>query len=462
MFDYDIHDIAKVEFKVVMNNISYKCYYYFMPSSPYSVVSNKYRAIFDKCTVEFQKSVFYVNLTNKSKSMKIREEANLEYLSDNEEVYALRKAADALRDKRIWLYYDCKGVEKDNGYLQFCHDFQKKDGIERYYITANEENTNYALFSDEQKPFVVAFGSDEHKALYLATEKVITAFIEDRNVIPFSSDELSYYCDVAHPEVIYLQHGILHAHLPWKYSPGKIMADKIVVSSHFELDSFTNTYHFKKNDLIPAGMPRFDHIDVSKKPINRILFAPSWRNYLIKADTDRGWITNEKKFMESDYYKKINSFLNSEELSKILEEKDLYLDFKAHPIFAGYLHCFEKKNPRVEFAGSSVDDSAYKFFITDFSSFVFDFAYLKRPIMYFVPDMPQFKSGMNLYRELDLPFEKAFGNLVTEPEAAVEELNRIAENDFVPDPVFKERMDNFYLPLENCEEDLYQYLIGEN
>ena len=76
-------------------------------------------------------------------------------------------------------------------------------------------------------------------------------------------------------------------------------------------------------------------------------------------------------------------------------------------------------------------------------------------MLYFVPDYGQFKAGMNHYRELDLPFEKAFGSLVLDPDGAVEEIKKAAENGFEPEPVYAERMRNFYYPLENCAEALY-------
>ena len=100
-------------------------------------------------------------------------------------------------------------------------------------------------------------------------------------------------------------------------------------------------------------------------------------------------------------------------------------------------------------------------FITDFSSYVFDFAYLCRPIMYFVPDYEQFKSGMNLYRELDLPFEKAFGPLSIDPNTAVKNFIEFCNNEFVPDEVYKDRMNNFYLPMHNCCEGIYNYIYND-
>jgi CDP-glycerol glycerophosphotransferase (TagB/SpsB family) len=40
-------------------------------------------------------------------------------------------------------------------------------------------------------------------------------------------------------------------------------------------------------------------------------------------------------------------------------------------------------------------------FITDFSSFVFDFLYLGRTVFSYIPDEMQFRCGMNSYREIE-------------------------------------------------------------
>ena len=110
-----------------------------------------------------------------------------------------------------------------------------------------------------------------------------------------------------------------------------------------------------------------------------------------------------------------------------------------------------------------VEVADYKAFVTDFSSFVFDFAYLNRPVMYFVPDYPQFKSGMNHYRDLDLPFEDAFGHMFTDAHKAAECLCDIIDRDFVPEEPFGERMKNFYFDFDgNCAENLYQFVTEQD
>lgn len=453
----DANRIKSYKIQVIVDGIRYNTYYWFMATSPFSSILNNYESILSNYIVKINKDIFYIQKLDSKDIAESRKLATNKLRGKNL-LYGVRAGSDTLVNKKIWLYYDCVGVAKDNGYYQFIHDCQKDDGIDRYYVDTNNEIYIDSLI-DEKK--FVQFGSPKHKALFIASTKIITAYTEDRNINPFDNDENEYIKDILNFEIIYLQHGILHAYLPWKYSPGRVNCDKIVISSYFEKENFTKTYNFPPETLIECGMPRFDHINRNAIPGNRILFAPSWRNYLIGAAVGNKWTLTEGKFVGSDYFKIFNSFLNSPELEKVLAENNLYLDFKIHPIFAPYLHLFDNKNKHINFAGSSVNDEEYAAFITDFSSFVFDFAYLKRPIMYFVPDYMQFKSGINQYRELDLPFDKAFGNLVIDSESAVKEIIRIINNNFVPDSVFKERMDNFYLPMDKCCDKLYQFLIND-
>ena len=152
--------------------------------------------------------------------------------------------------------------------------------------------------------------------------------------------------------------------------------------------------------------------------------------------------------------------MNSPELIRLLEEKDLRLELKMHPIISGEKDMFDFKSDRVTLAADTVQVEEYSMFITDFSSFVFDYAYLNRPIMYFVPDYAQFKSGMGHYKDLDLPFDQAFGHLVLEAEDAVDEVKRISDRDFEVDQFFHDRMKDFYFDFsDGCAEALYRYCM---
>lgn len=372
-------------------------------------------------------------------------------------VKKLRNAAiEYRRAHKVELYYDLHTVDFDNGYYQFKNDIKHNDGVERYYIYSREYKNIDELFTKDEQEHLVKFGSEKHKLLYLSARVIFTAFYGVTPVSPFGSAAGEVpYADLLDFKTIYLQHGVLHASLRSQNSVERCRADKIVISAPFEKQNYMTNYHYPEDNLIPTGMARYDHIDRSKKAKNRILFAPSWRKYLTQEINSSKWELIDSKLKGSDYFRNFSRFLESEELHELLEKTDTYLDVKLHPIIADAEGLFDIKSPRVVMAGAHVDIEDYKMFITDFSSFVFDFAYLCRPVLYFVPDYGQFKAGMNHYRELDLPFEKAFGPLVLDPDGAVEEIKKAAENSFDPESIYAERMRSFYYPLENCAEALY-------
>ena len=236
--------------------------------------------------------------------------------------------------------------------------------------------------------------------LLLKASKVITAFIENNNIFPFSQGEYNRYANKMRFETIYLQHGVLHIDMPWKYSPEKIIADKIVVACDVDYRLF-RANGFNEGDLWKIGLSRFDGMNrLGNSSAKKILYAPSWRNYLVGDNINGQWQTLEKKFTASRYYARIKDFLESEELNRLLEEHGYELDIKMHPIFQKYASSLFKCSQRVCLK-ENVNEGEYNLFITDFSSYMFDFIYMGIPILSFIPDYEEFKCGMNGYRNVD-------------------------------------------------------------
>lgn len=245
-------------------------------------------------------------------------------------------------------------------------------------------------------------------------------------------------------------------------STARCRAEQIVVSSQFEVENYKKNYHYKDSDLITTGMARYDHINRETSAKRQILYAPSWRKYLTYSPKASNWQLQTDKLVKSDYFNGILAFLNNEKLSDYLEKNDLELHVKLHPIIAeqgSELVSVSCDRIKILNCDVKVKVEEYCAFITDFSSYVFDYACLNRPIMYYVTDYEQFKSGMNHYKELDLPFDKAFGPLFVKDDDVIKYLNCISERKFEPEDLYYQRMKDFFLPLDNCAEKLYQYII---
>ena len=388
-----------------------------------------------------------------------RNVADKSVMAESKAAFAYRKMAQkSACSKRIWLYCDREGIF-DNAYYQFIHDFQIKDGVDRYYIVDNIKDKK-EKFTAEQRKKLVQFKSFKHKMLFFNCEKVLTSFNSLSIMSPFDGMPLRWYSDILKCEFVYLQHGILHARLPILYSKERANVDKVVISSEFERENFKRIYNFKDADLLASGMPRFDAVATDSVAKRKILFSPSWRKDLIGEYENNTRQLLERKFLASDFYKEINAFLNSSALAELLEKYDYHLDFKNHPIFKDYDKYFEVNNPRVSVTQKIDDMDSYALMITDYSSIVFDFVYLDRPILYFVPDYELFRAGITHdYNKLDLPLEEAFGALAMNADELLANLEKLIVNDMKPDEIYAKRCRDFFITKSDHCQKLYEMLI---
>ncbi|MBQ4102016.1 MAG: glycosyltransferase [Oscillospiraceae bacterium] len=458
----DIDQVNSFALQIEVNGYFYQPEYYFMPAAGFHQGKKNKQFYYKKKrfyldeenTFRIEKSNFFIKQASSIKNV-------LSYLKEDVKIPIYRGMTTIRPKTETWIYLDRYGVF-DNAYIQFKHDCGIKDGVKRYYILNDcDWNQLSERFSKDEIPFVVRFRSFKHKYLYLNCDKIITSFSNLSNICPFGIKPLRWYSDLTRYELVYLQHGILHASLPNMYAKERCIIDRVVVSSNFEIKNFTKKYGYSLSDLIQSGMPRYDLISTEQKKKNRILFSPSWRSNLIGPLVENQREAIPDIFVTSDFYQEVSAFLNSPDLIHLLEENDLYLDFKNHPIFSCYNELFEIKSDRITVSCGDTKMDDYLLMITDYSSIVFDAVYLNCPILYFVPDYDKFKAGVSHnYRELDLPLHEGFGPFTETATDLLANLKEYVENDFVPKEPYYSRMKQFFLHKDNhCCDRLYQDLI---
>ena len=389
-FEYscDVRMIHKLSFKVKFDNTVLGTSYYFMPLVPINRQLNQY----------------------------CKDCVQLTFHNDE---WDFREICNENPDSEVWLYYDCSGVEIDNGLRQFIHDVDMQDNVNRFYVVTDERQKKYI----QNREAIVEFGSNKHVKLLLKASKVITAFIENNNIFPFPQKEYETYANQMRFETIYLQHGVLHIDMPWKYSPEKIIADKVVVACDVDYRLF-RANGFDDSDLWKIGLSRFDGLHRSgNSDTKKILYAPSWRNYLVGDNINGQWQTLDKKFTASRYYAGIKAFLESEKINNLLEGYGYELDVKVHPIFQKYASNIFQCSDRVCLK-DSVNEGEYSLFITDFSSYMFDFIYMEIPLLSFIPDYEEFKCGMNGYRNVDFMNYVEDGVIAKSPDEIIDKIEQ--------------------------------------
>lgn len=455
--ELDTEEIKRFDFKIEIDKVLMKKKFYFNFWSPFSNKIKIYKLYSGIYRLEFKNNEFYICKTNREIRKKDFKETLKKYNQINKRVNFFRILARVFHSdkKRIWLYYDRKNVF-DNGYIQYKHDVAIKDDIHKYYVLDGDIKKYKKRFKGREWKNVIKFGSLKHKILFLNSDKILTSFSSLQEYCPFFR-KYECYKDMLKYDLIYLQHGILHASLLRMYAKSFTPIDKFIISSNFEKENLIKNYEYSENDLIESGMPRLEEKTEYKSPENKIIFAPSWRNYLIGKSVNRNRMINIEKFKKSSYYGEIVKVLKDERLLRILKENKIVFDFKLHPIFEEYKKCFDEfSNDNIVISIGNTDLEKYKAFITDFSSFQFDFVRIKRPIIYFVPDMKEFRAGLHTYRNLDLEYDKAFGKLCLKGDELVNEIIKLINNGFMVDNIYKERMNKFFFEVENGKDILYE------
>lgn len=360
----------------------------------------------------------------------------------------------------VWLYYDRPGTQGDNAYYQFLHDFDKQDGVERFYATRDNRQALGIMFENKHDSHVIQFNSMKHRLLHLQADRIIASYSELPTWCPYSGKTMRGLADMLRYDMVYLQHGVLHAHLPWKYSADRLLMEYEVVSTDFERNNLIERHGFQPSQLIESGMPRYDRISTTEPSGRNILFAPSWRKNLVAEGSNVSFSSKASLLFNSTFWQETSSFLTDESLMETLRAFDYRLDVKLHPNFKGYASEFKRfQNDRIRIV-EDVNESDYRIFITDYSSWVFDFVYLKRAIAYFLPDEQEFKSGLHGYHKLDLPLEDGFGPLAHTSSEMVDNIRFLVERDGATEPLYAQRMEGFFLHYDDNQcERLYQALM---
>ena len=179
---------------------------------------------------------------------------------------------------------------------------------------------------------------------------------------------------------------------------------------------------------------------------------PSWRENIQKS------VHGLKK---SKYFIELNKLLKNEDLIRFAKEKGYEIIFKPHPKLFKFIDIFDLSEDII------VDDKkTYQelfnesmLLITDYSSVAFDFAYLKKPVIYYqYSDDYNFDLSKSYFKYKDM----GFGEVVSEEKQLIDLIKRYLDNDCIMKDVYKSRVDAFYKfrDKENCMR-VYNFLIND-
>lgn len=278
------------------------------------------------------------------------------------------------RNKRIWFYMDFPTIADDNGMHLFKYSInQNEKGIKKYFII--DKNTPDYKKMEKIGP-VIGYHSIKHRILGLFAEKIITSH-PDNNYIYAFWGHYPNFAGLLKSSTLFLQHGITLNNISGWLNKYDKNLDFLLTASKMEHESlFKYYYNYDESIIHLLGFPRFDNLKNEKT--KTILLMPSWRRYLTKE--------NKYTISNSTFFKTYNSLINNKKLLEKATENGYEIIFRPHPHVYPFIDLFDDNDIiKIDYERGSYQDLFKKgaLLITDYSSVAFDFAYLKKPVLYY-------------------------------------------------------------------------------
>lgn len=363
-----------------------------------------------------------------------------------------------LEKKRIWLVCESVDTASDNGYYFYKYLKEKHPEIDSYYaIDIKCKDAKKVI------PFgnIIPFGSLRHWLYYLSAEKNISSQ-KGGNPCPPVFYILHIY-NIIRNNRVFLQHGIIKDDLNWLYY-NETKFDLFICGAKREYEYVKEKFGYPQNNVSYTGLARFDglhHISVNK---NQIVVMPTWRNWLGRYTNK---LTKEKEnFVETEYFKHWFSLLNNKNLIQYIENNNIILYFYPHFNMQKFTNYFQSKSKNVKIVNRNVADiqellKNSALLITDYSSVYMDFAYMRKPVIYYQFDQEEYRKKQ--YTEGYFSYLKdGFGPICKDENSVVKNIIEYARKSFVPQDKYLKRMKNFF-PLyddKNCER-IYEAIINK-
>ena len=373
-------------------------------------------------------------------------------------LYEIQKAK---QKKQIWLISDRTIRGDDNGEVMFRYLCANPDPTVEPYFVVNKDTSDYAEMKKLGK--VVEPFSWNHKLLFLLNEFSLSSQANRAVINPFGKLEYLYRDIIYDKKLVFLQHGVTKDNQSkWlnKYNRNLF---GFVVSTKPEYNSaFTYDYYYPEKNIWLTGMPRYDRLIHDERKYVTVM--PTWRKSLSAGTDSRGVWQLGKEFEDSEYFHFYNDLLNSERLLEAAEKYGYTVCFMPHPNTIDGLHLFHQ-DPRVKFM-----DTTYSYkdvfaqtdlMITDYSSVAFDFAYLRKPIVYSQFDRESFFSGAHSYTEGYFDYERdGFGEVEHTLDGTIDRIIEYMADDCRMKEKYRKRTDEtFAFNDRNCSKRVYEKII---
>ena len=225
-----------------------------------------------------------------------------------------------------------------------------------------------------------------------------------------------------------------------------------IVSSESIVDNYAEAFGIDRNKVHPLGIPRTDMFfdDVKKERIKEKIYETypnlKEKRVILFAPTFRGQGRKSAHYPEE--------YIDLDKIYESLDKNDVFI-LKLHPFIKNQLTVKEDYKDKI------IDLTDYKdinelllitdLLITDYSSVIFEYSFMEKPVIFYVPDLDEYGSSRSFYYNYD---EYIYGSVAKTKE----ELTNQIKNPIVDKDKIKQFKNKF---LNKCDGNSTKRFVEE-
>ena len=330
-----------------------------------------------------------------------------------------------------WLLID-RGTEANDNAEHLCRYLMNHQPQVNAHYVLSRASADWARLTQEGFP-LVELGSTEHLALAMNARHLISSHSSDHTVNPFPQVGTPSY------QVTYLQHGVTKDDT--SRGLNRKAVDLMVATAPAEYGAFVadeSPYRVGMREVRHTGFPRYDALlhkaDRTNLQSRRVVFiAPTWRGDLLGKRGESNLRDAATDVRQSSYFRNWLALVGHPALRAAAQDSGLRIVFIPHPNMARFIepsdlpayvemHTYATSDVQQLLAESVLT-------VTDYSSIIFDGAYLERPCVAFQFDRDAMRSGVNSMGLQPGYFDwerDGFGPVETDVDRAVDAIITVA------------------------------------
>ncbi len=356
------------------------------------------------------------------------------------------------KGRRIFLTFDKLYKAGDNGEYFWKYANSVKDNVETYYIVS-DTSLDYPRLKKYDDKHTVVHNSLKCRLLALNMEAIAATHTLVMQYCGFPKYLHPYFLDLWNVKVICIQHGLTVQQLAQYQRRTYDNTTLYCLASKYEKKNLMHPVYGYEEDMLKLnGLARYDGLKNNDK--KEILITPTWRRNVVSQGIAYKKKPYNELFKHTEYFRLYNNLINDEKLIECAKKNGYTITYLLHPAMSPQLEDFDQ-NGFVKVIAASGDMNYEKILtesslmVTDYSGVQFDFAYMRKPIVYYHPDTlpPHYEAG-----GIDYPTQ-GFGPICTDHNTLVDTVCRFMDNGCKAENEYKLRADDFFEfdDFRNCE-----------